>query len=519
MRPNNRIVSGNSVLAVAAAGVVTAAAEVASAAPGYTILRQLTNLTTGTIEAAKIRSQDGNRIAFVSNGDVMGPGTQTVERQIYLWEEQPDGSGAITRITNQPGCESWDVARPTDDVLSNRPEVIAFVSTCDFDPLVGNADGNPEIFFYEVVSGIFHQITNTAAPVVNAEPYTSDSGRCLVFRSNGDLDNNDTGHPHYDSSHPGPGYSNADGSNEVFLYGKLDQAENYPYTAVFTQVSDGPAGTTSSKPVINGYWFARQCQTTAYQSDHDQLNQGFTGQGIFIYKMPMSSLEPITGAEIPMGFPDGIYRNPAISAASPFARGPHIVFEAEPDLWRNESVGTDIFDWRDFHPRMSQFTRIGLGKVVSEPQVGDGGGIMSMTSDGELLHPEHELRTGELPPFNPDGNHEVFVLDGRKTVLQLTATSGCQNLHTSLDDDGDRLTFISDCDVLPGNNPNGVTQIFIRQLERLDYPLLLPGACEESAGCCISSRKLTTCAWHPLKGRKLKIPRPNCIDKPKGCDG
>jgi hypothetical protein len=58
----------------------------------------------------------------------------------------------------------------------------------------------------------------------------------------------------------------------------------------------------------------------------------------------------------------------------------------------------------------------------------------------------------------------------------------------------------------------------MRQLERDDYPLLQPGACLEASGCCIFSRKITTCAYHPLKGRKLKVERPNCLDKPHGCD-
>jgi hypothetical protein len=449
---------------------------------------------------------------------VMGPGTQTAERQIYIWKEQPDGTGAITRVTNQPGCESYDVARPTDMIQSDRPEVIAFVSTCNFDLSVGNADGNPEIFFYEVENNIFHQITNTVAPVVNLQPYTSDSGRCLVFASTGDLDNNEPGHPHYDGEHTGPGFSNPDGSQEVFLYGKLDDAIDYPYTAVFTQVSDGPVGTVSGHPVINGYYFPRQCQTLAYESTHDQIGQGLTGQGIYVYKMPANGLEPVVAAEIPMGFPDGIYRSPNISAASPFARGPHIIFEAEPDLWRNQSGGTNIFDWRDFHPRMTQFTNIGDGFEVKDPEVGDGGGIMSMHANGEMLHPEREATTGELPPFNPDGNHEVFMLDGRKTVLQITQTSGCNNRHTSLSDDGDRMAFLSDCAILNNGNPGGVTQIFMRQLERHDHILLQPGNCLEAEDCCISSRTLTTCDYHPLKGRKLKIARPNCIDKPSGCD-
>ena len=57
MTPSNRIVSGNSVLAAAAAGLITATADVAQAAPGYTIMRQLTNITTGTIESVKAVSE------------------------------------------------------------------------------------------------------------------------------------------------------------------------------------------------------------------------------------------------------------------------------------------------------------------------------------------------------------------------------------------------------------------------------------------------------------------------------
>ena len=123
------------VLGSAASGTVLASlafgVDPAVAAPRYVFMRQLTNITTGTIEAAKIQMQDGVNIAFVSTGDVMGPGTQTAERQVYLWSEQANGNGVITRVTNLPGCESYDISRSTDTVLSDRPSVIAFVSTCD----------------------------------------------------------------------------------------------------------------------------------------------------------------------------------------------------------------------------------------------------------------------------------------------------------------------------------------------------------------------------------------------------
>jgi hypothetical protein len=491
-------------------------AGAAEAAPRNVVLRQLTQLTTGTIYSVALRLQDGADVAFVSDGDVMGPGTQTVNRQVYVWREQFDGFGTITQVTNGVDCESWGAARPTDTVLSDRPEVIAFVSTCNWDPTVGNVDGNPEIFFYETDTAIFHQITNTLAPVVNDEPFTSDSGRCLVFRSNGDLDNNDPGNPFYESDHPGPGYSNPDGSDEVFLYGKLDNKTDFPNTGTYTQVSNGPVGTTSSHPVINGYYFPRQCQTTAFQSDFDQLGTGFSGQGIYIYKMPMSALEPITAAEIPNGFQPGIYRNPNISGASNFARGPHIVFESEPDLWLNDSGGTNIFDWRDFHPRMTQYTDLGDPYEAHEPSVADGGGVIAFASDGEILNPEKKVKSGEEPPFNADHNNEIFRLEGRKTVWQITNTTGCQNQHASLKDDGDHLAFSSTCDIIAGINPNGAPQVFLWSLQKSDDPIVAGNACLQEAGCCLDTKDMTTC-YHSLRGRKVKIDRPGCLSKPKGC--
>ena len=500
---------------------IAASAVPAAAGPSNTIFRQITNITTGTIESVKLRLQNGTDLAFVSNGDVMGPGTQTANRQIYVWREGEDGYGTLTQVTHGVGCDSYEVAKPTDTVLSDRPELIAFVSTCELDPEIGaghdNADGNPEIFFYELDTGLFHQVTDTGPSVVNGEPFTSDSGRCLVFRSNGDLDNNTSQNPHYDSSHPGQAFLNPDGSDEIFLYGKMNGGLDFPYNATLEQVSNGPMGSTSSHPVINGYYFPRQCQTTAFQSDHDQFNAGHTGRGIYIYKMPLSSLEPITAAEIPMGFPDGIYSNPNISGASPFARGPHVLFESEPDLWRNLSTGNNIFDWRDFHPRMTQYTNVGTGYAAHEPQVGDGGGVIAISSNGELLHPGHDLRSGESPPFNGDHNEEIFLMEGRRTVSQLTVSSGCTNVHPSLKDDGNRLAFISDCDLITGINPTNKPQVFLYARERADFPLLLPDACLQAEGCCIESRDLTTC-YHQLKGRKPKIDRPNCIDKPNGCD-
>jgi hypothetical protein len=504
--------------AAALAGLSAAAmleAVPALAAPSSIVLRQLTNITTGTIESPKLQLEDGHDLAFVSNGDVMGPGTQTANKQVYLLHEN-DVTGAWTtkKLTNGVGCDSWDVTRPTDTVSSDRPMVVAFVSNCDHDPAVGNADGNNEIFFYDLFANHIHQITDTVAPVDNGDPFLSDSGRCMVFRSNGDLENNVESNPYFDVDHPGAGYTNPDGSMEVFLYGTLEQSFEYPHNATYSQVSNGPAGTTSEKPVIGGYIFSRQCQTTAFQSDHDQLGTGLVGQHVYQYNWPSSELvqEFPEADEIPHGLPPGTYGNASISQASPFARGPHIVFESEADLWNNGSLGTDIFDFRAFHPRMTQYTNVGAGFVTRSPQVSDGGGVITFHSNGEILTDRREARDGSMPPFNADGNFEIFRLNGRRTVTQITRTENCNNTSSSILDDGNRVSFLSDCDVIAGENALGRTQVFLYALERGDAPVLLPGVCTQANGCCYYARNAQTC-YSDLTSRKNKISRPNCAER------
>ena len=206
-----------------------------------------------------------------------------------------------------------------------------------------------------------------------------------------------------------------------------------------------------------------------------------------------------------------------ISSASPFARGPHVVFVTGAPLWNNGTVGKNMFDYRAFHPRMTQFTNVGTTGTVENPSVADGGGVLVFESTGEHLSQKHPVKTGEEPPFNADGNSEIFRLKGRRKVAQLTQTTSCQNVQPSLSDDGKRLSFISTCDLIPGENPNHRQQIFLWSLERADSPLLLPGACQQSEGCCMDTKDATTC-YHTLSGSKPKIPRPNCVERASGCD-
>jgi len=492
----------------------------AVAEPNRHVLRQLTNITVGDIETPQLRSQDGSKIAFVATGDVLGIGTSTVDRQIYLWTE---ATNTTVQVTNGIGCESYDPTRPTDGVFTgSRPEIVAFTSNCNHDPAVGNADGNYEIFFWETESGKFHQITDTVAPADNGDAFVSDSGRCMVFRSSADLDDNNPSNPNYDEGHPGPGFSNPDGSAEVFMMSKISGEGGFPIGYTMTQVSNGPAGTTSEKPVVGGYWFARQCQTTAWQSDHDQFGGTRTGTFVWMYHRPGSEVRAMDypGEMAESGligqFPDGQYTNVHISAASPFARGPHIVFETEPDLWVNDSVGQDVFNFRVFHNRLTQFTDVGTTGITRRPNMSDGGGVVSLDSTGELVNQKRAARIGGEPPFNADGNEEIFRLKGRRKIFQLTRSEDCSNTEATIKDNGRRITFRSTCDLIPGANPSGLPQVFMWSLQKSSDDIMQPGACDDAEGCCKYTRKEAGC-YEPIFGTKPKPPRPNCVSK-GNCD-
>ncbi|HEY2775236.1 MAG TPA: hypothetical protein VGK20_14405 [Candidatus Binatia bacterium] len=431
------------------------------------VLMQVTRNTTGDISAPKIRSQQGDSIVFVSDGDVMGPGTAPGHREVYIYHA---GNGAISRITTTAAGESYDAARETDDVDSGRDLFVAFVSTGDLDPSVGNGDHNPEVFLWFSETGQFVQVTDTTAPVVNAEVYASDSGKCLTFRSNGDLDDNNGSDP----DNPGRGFHNADASDEVFNLSFGDAAADRTQW-VTTQVSNGPAGTASSHPVVGGYWFTRQCRSNAYQSDFDQLGNGSSGSHIYNYTRTDGTLEQLSkpGA--------GSNLNPSISSASNFARGPFVVYQSDMDPIGNGGSATDVFRFRLFKNELWQYT---FGNADSaRPAVSDGGSRLAFESRADLFQPNRPTRGGQMPPFNSDGNSEIFLTTSKHDIFQVTDTEGCDNDFPTLRDTGDAMAFRSTCDLV-GLNPGGVAQVFLYEFVESDDPLATDAGCQTSQGCC-----------------------------------
>lgn len=448
-------------------------------------LRQVTSFTQGDLSTLGVSSQLADFVTFTSNADVEGPGTAPGHREVYLYDVAND---TVSRLTTTAGGESYDATRLGDE--GDRGRYLAFISTGDLDPTVGNADANPELFFWDLSSGGIFQITNTQPPVVNAEPFISDSGKCVTLHSNGDIHSNDGSDP----AAPDSGFSNPDGGVEAFIYEIKDNEDLR--AGHFTQMSNGPAGTTSSHTTVGGYIFPRQCGTAAFQSDHDQLGIGAPGTNVYIFDRSTATLEP----GMPMPGDPGLSINPSATAASRVARGPFVVLQSNVDILGNGSSGFEIFRYRALHPKFAQYTFSPTG-ASENPVMSDGGGFLAFQSTAELLDPDPRKNPGT--PYNADGNREIFLMKGRRKVQQITQSTGCENtipsIHGYL---GRVIAFRSTCDLVPGHNPGGLPQLFLYSDVERDDTITL-AACTLANGCCQEGGCYTR-----VYGAMRDVPRP-----------
>lgn len=486
--------------AVAAVAALLVSAPALARRPQNPVLIQVTRNSVGEIERPQIRSEQGDTIVFVSDGDVLSSGTETGHREVYLYDAL---TGVITRITNTTDGESYSAARETDSQHSPRPRFVVFTSTGDLDPSVGNGDHNPELFVWLRETGEYLQLTDTQPPIANDQAYASDNGKCIVFRSNGDFDNNDGS----DDKNPGRGFDNADGSFEIF---NLDFTENDLSAAVVTQVSNGPAGTTSSQPSVGGFWYTRQCRSTSYQSDYDQIGNGSTGIHIYNYTRTSGRIEQ---SSIPG---DGKNVNPAMSAASNFARGPFVIYETDMEMIPQNPPGSvEIMRFRYFRPELIQFTLdVSADKTLqsARPSISDGGAIVAFESKGELIDSSRRIRYGSNPPFNADGNVEIFRAKAIRRIWQITRSEGCENTHATMRDTGRALAFRSTCDLVPGGNPSGVPQVFHYFEVHQSDPLFSAAGCKVEDGCCNEANG----CYELIYSRKIKVPKSKL--RPKWAD-
>lgn len=180
----------------------------------------LTTLTQppGFFEQSAI-SRDGKRIAVSTDNlgvRLYDTATQTFSGVVAPWVLNMSLSGDGQRLAFETfsGVKLLDLGTgitinvaPQSASFNERPTLsadgrtLAFVS--NFDPLGQNADGNRELFSYDILTGTLTQVTHTLGSYLSLGGLSGDGSR-IAFSTGADL----TG-------------GNADGNTEVFVYDLL----------------------------------------------------------------------------------------------------------------------------------------------------------------------------------------------------------------------------------------------------------------------------------------------------------
>src|SRR5262249_32205128 len=311
--------------------------EIASA--GFT---QVTNTTRGFTFGGSING-DGSRVALDFSADLTG-GNPDLSAEIFLY----DTAGAnLTQITNSTAAFSRSPSISADGTR---------ISFRSFANLTGsNADGNSEIFLYEVATANLTQITNVTTGASDRPSVSVDGGR-IAFQSTANL----TG-------------SNVDGNTEIFVY---DVA-----SAALTQITNS---TTDHNQLPS---ISADGGRIAFQSTANLTGANTDGsEEIFLYDADTANLTQITNATA------GFSQSPSISGD-----GTRIAFSSTSNLTGGNADGSEeIFVYDPATAKLTQITDSAAGHSSAPSISGDGGRIaFSSTSD--------------LTGGNADGSEELFL--------------------------------------------------------------------------------------------------------------
>jgi hypothetical protein len=153
------------------------------------LITQMTDVpdVVGLVSAPRV-TRSGKLVFFTTAEDLLGVNPDGSE-ELYSWSQKnfkknkPD---VMVELSSFAASEA--VGRP-DPFSSGRS--IVFSSTADLHndskfPGRSNADGNREIFMYDVRKGVITQITESSAPAENQNPSIT-KGKRIVFDSTGNL--------------------------------------------------------------------------------------------------------------------------------------------------------------------------------------------------------------------------------------------------------------------------------------------------------------------------------------------
>ena len=293
--------------------------------------------------------------------------------------------------------------------------LVVFIS--DHDLTGSNADGNLEIYLYDVETSTITQVTDTAGGS-NVSPSMSSDGSLVVFASENDI----TGF-------------NADGNNELIL---LDTE-----TLALTQLTDtigGGASFSNRFPIMNS-----NGTHIAFVSNRDHTGENADGSlEVFLLDIDSSIFTQITvttgtGHNLRAGIsPDGSM----------------VSFDSEADLTgSNPDLSQELFIYNANTDTITQVTD-STGSTVNSNR------NSSISPDGLLVAFESNL---DLTGENPDGDVQIFLYDILADNIKQIVMTDSSDRGPKFSADGSFIIFNSSEDIT-GDNPGNSNEIFLYDL-------------------------------------------------------
>jgi len=339
-------------------------------------------------------------------------------------------TGAFTQITNTPASRLPTPGAPAttttpakipffaDDnrepAINDNGTILAFISTRNLVPGVGNTDGNPELFFYNVGAGTLSQGTNTqdATPGIGftfqSNPSLSADGSVVAFASSANLAAN-----------------NADGNAEVFIANFSGSAMSNVRQVTRTQ--NGPNNTNVLSP---GRRLSRDGGFIAFESlsldPKGNVAPSSTILGTFVYTVGTDTFVEI-GPRATIftditHFPTFTDYNSSLTPGS-------VVFASALNFRANGTFPPEAQDSEGLNPqREAQIFLTSLPASTSQSFVRltnvpnlDLGGLLAVTSETRTRS-AFILGGGDLGGGNGDNSLELFYLLSPQATAQSGAT-------------------------------------------------------------------------------------------------
>ena len=201
-----------------------------------------------------------------------------------------------------------------EPTISDDGNLLAFISTRNLVSSVGNADGNPELFFYNIATDAFTQATKTQDAVLGvgatfqSNPSLSADGSTVAFLSSANLATN-----------------NADGNAEIFIanFGGGGLSNVRQVTRTLNNTQNANVLSPGRRLSRNGALIAFESRATDPKSNAASSSLLF---GTFLYTVATDTFVEI-GTRPGLSTWFGFQRSPTTTHRLPFESGVHVVSE------------------------------------------------------------------------------------------------------------------------------------------------------------------------------------------------